>query len=154
MRTCVYDSPAQGLLGAAIDENKPKILTRKELIMEIVGHISQSVIETLGLKLEPGTPVFIGESNIAHIKSRHPYEYDVYYKDIGAIINSPDYVGLNPKDGSILFVKLYRIDEDYIRVAVKITAGGKCFAKTLHSLSTCNAERYIEKGTLKKLDTN
>ena len=38
--------------------------------MEIVGYISQSVIETLGLKLEPGTPVFIGESNIAHIKNR------------------------------------------------------------------------------------
>lgn len=122
--------------------------------MEIVGHISQAVIETLGLKLEPGTPIFIGESNIEHIKSRHPYEYDVYYKDIGAIINSPDYVGLNPKDGSILFVKLYRINEDYIRVAVKITAGGKCFARTLHSLSTCNAERYIEKGTLKRLDTD
>lgn len=101
--------------------------------MEIVGYISQSVIETLGLELKPNTPVFIGESNIEHIKSRHPYEYDVYYKDISTIINSPDYVGLN--------------------LAAKITAGGKCFAKTLHSLSTCNAERYIEKGTLKRLDT-
>lgn len=122
--------------------------------MEIVGYISQPVIDTLGLNLKPDTPVFIGESNIAHIKSRHPYEYDVYYKEIGAIINSPDYVGLNPKDKSILFVKLFRINTTYIRVAVKITSVGKCFAKTLHSLSICNAERYIEKGTLKKLDTN
>lgn len=122
--------------------------------MEIVGYISQSVIETLGLKLKPDTPVFIGQSNIEHIKSRHPYEYDVYYKDIGMIINFPDYVGLNPKDDSILFVKLFKVNTDYVRVAVKITSSGKCFAKTLHSLSTCNAERYIEKGTLKKLDTN
>ena len=122
--------------------------------MEIVGYISQSVIETLDLKLDPNTPVFIGESNIEHIKNRHPYEYDVYYKDIGTIINSPDYVGLNPKDGSILLVKLYKINTDYIRVAVKITSSGKCFAKTLHSLSTCNAERYIKKGTLKRIDTN
>lgn len=122
--------------------------------MEIIGYISQTVIETLDLKLEPNTPVFIGESNIEHIKSRHPYEYDVYYKDIGTIINSPDYAGLNPKDGSILFVKLYKINTNYIRVAVKITSDGKCFARTLHSLSTCNAERYIEKGTLKRLDTN
>lgn len=122
--------------------------------MEIIGYISQTVIETLDLKLEPNTPVFIGKSNIEHIKSRHPYEYDVYYKDIGTIINSPDYAGLNPKDGSILFVKLYKINTNYIRVAVKITSDGKCFARTLHSLSTCNAERYIEKGTLKRLDTN
>lgn len=122
--------------------------------MEIIGYISQAVIKTLDLKISPNTPVFIGESNIAHIKSRHPYEYDQYYRDISLIINSPDYVGLNPKDDSILFVKLYKVNGEYIRVAVKITSGGKCFAKTLHSLSTCNAERYIEKGTLKRLDTN
>lgn len=122
--------------------------------MEIIGYISQAVIKTLDLKISPNTPVFIGESNIEHIKSRHPYEYDKYYQDIGLIINSPDYVGLNPKDDSILFVKLYKVNGEYIRVAVKITSGGKCFAKTLHSLSTCNAERYLEKGTLKRLDTN
>ena len=51
-------------------------------------------------------------------------------------------------------MKLYEDNGEYIRVAVKITTGGRCFAKTLHLLSTCNAERYIEKGTLKKLDTN
>lgn len=122
--------------------------------MEIVGYISQSVIKRLNLEIEPNTPVFIGESNIEHIKNRHPYEYDKYYKDIGMIINSPDYVGINPKDGSILFVKLYKIDGEYVRIAVKITSGGMCFVKTLHLLSTCNAERYLEKGTLKKLDTN
>ena len=122
--------------------------------MEIIGYISQAVIKTLDLKISPNTPVFIGESNIEHIKSRHPYEYEQYYQDIGLIINSPDYVGLNPKDDSILFVKLYKVNEEFIRVAVKITSGGKGLAKTLHSLSTCNAERYIEKGTLKRLDTN
>lgn len=122
--------------------------------MEIIGYISQAVIKTLGLTIPSGTPVFIGESNIKHIKNRHPYEFEKYYRDISMIINSPDYVGINPKDSSILFVKLYNVNGEYIRAAVKITSGGKCFAKTLHSLSTCNAERYLEKGTLKKLDTN
>lgn len=122
--------------------------------MEIIGRISKSVIEILNLKIEPNTPIFIGESNIEHIKKRHPYEYERYYNDISIIINAPDYVGLNPKDGSILFVKLYKLNEEYVRVAVKITSGGKFFAKTLHTLSTCNAERYLEKGTLKRVDTN
>lgn len=122
--------------------------------MKLIGYISKDVIKTLGLNISPDTPVFIGESNIEHIKNRHPYEFDKYYKDISIIINSPDYVGINPKDDSILFVKLYNVDGEYVRVAVKIASGGKYFARTLHSLSACNTERYLEKGTLKRLDTN
>ena len=122
--------------------------------MKIIGYISKDVIKTLGLNISPDTPVFIGESNIEHIKNRHPYEFDKYYKDISIIINSPDYVGINPKDDSILIVKLYNVDGEDVRVAVKIASGGKYFARTLHSLSTCNAERYLEKGSLKRLDTN
>ena len=119
-----------------------------------IAYISQMVIDILELELAPNTPVFIGETNLEHIKNRHPYEYERYLPDIGLIISSPDYVGLNPKDASILFVKLYEVNGEYVRVAVRITSGGKCYAKTLHLLSTCNAERYIEKGTLKKLDIN
>ena len=102
--------------------------------------------------MAPNAPVFIGETNIEHIKNRHPYEYEKYFIEIGTIIDSPDYVGLNPKDSSILFVKLFELHGEYIRVAVKVSSEGRCFAKTMHLLSTCNAERYIEKGTLKKLD--
>lgn len=122
--------------------------------MKPIAHISQEVVDILELDIAPNTPVFIGETNLEHIKSRHPYEYDKYLPDVGNIINLPDYVGLSRKDNSILFVKLYEVNGEYIRVAVRITSGGKCYAKTLHLLSTCNAERYIEKGTLKKLDIN
>lgn len=65
---------------------------------------------------------------------------------------APDYVGQSPKDQSITYVKLYQLGSEYIRVAVRITPKGTAFAKSLHLLSTCNAERYIERGTLKKLD--
>ena len=121
--------------------------------MKPIAYISQKIIDLLELDFISDTPVYIGATNIEHIKSRHPYEYEKYFSDIGMIINSPDFVGLSPKDNSILFVKLYEINDEYVRVAVRITASGKCFAKTLHLLSTYNAERYIEKGTLKKLDT-
>lgn len=121
--------------------------------MEIIGHITQNIIDVLNLNIQPNTPIFIGKSNIEHIKNRHPYEYDKYFHDIRNIIAAADYIGKNPKDNSIVFVKLYKVQNEYIRVAVRVTSGGKCFAKTLHALSTCNAERYIEKGTLKKLDS-
>ncbi|MCD8046210.1 MAG: hypothetical protein LUE90_06190 [Clostridiales bacterium] len=120
--------------------------------MKPIAHISRKVIETLELDFEINTPVYIGDSNISHIKNRHPYEYEYYFSDIGRIIDDPDYVGLSPKDNSIMFVKLYDVHGEYIRVAVRATQRGVCYAKTLHLLSIYNAERYIEKGTLKKLD--
>lgn len=116
--------------------------------MKPIAHISKQIIDILNLNLPPNTPVYIGASNIEHIKNRHPYEFDKYYQDISRIINNPDYVGLNPKDNSILMVKLFQIDNEYIRVAVKVTSKNICYAKTLHLLSSCNAERYLEKGTL------
>lgn len=121
--------------------------------MKPIAFIRKEIIDILKLDILPDTPVYIGETNIEHIKNRHPYEYEKYLPDIGQIIDTPDYVGINPKDASILFVKLYEVHGEYIRVAVRITTAGRCYAKTLHLLSTCNAERYIEKGTLKKLDT-
>ena len=126
---------------------KQQHMSRKQ-----IGNFTSEIINLLNLDIPVGTPIYIGESNIEHIKSRHPYEYDKYFCDIEDIIREPDYIGQNPHDSSILFVRLYEVHGEYIRVAVKISPYGNCYAKTLHLLSTCNAERYIEKGTLKKLD--
>lgn len=118
---------------------------------QIIGYFNQSIIELLHLNIPNNTPIFLGESNIEHMKSRHPYEFDKYFSDISEIIANPDYVGLNPSDSSVGFVKEYLISEEYVRVAVRVTTKGQYFAKSLHSLSTYNATRYIEHGTLKKL---
>ena len=117
-----------------------------------IGSFSEHVIEKLELDIPAGTPIYIADSNIEHIKNRHPYEYDKYFNDIETIIESPDYVGINPKDKSIAFVKEYFVDSEFIRVAVRITSNQNSYAKTLHLLSSYNAERYIQKGTLIKLD--
>lgn len=117
-----------------------------------IGHFTSVVIELLGLEIAPGTPIFIGDSNIEHIKSRHPYEYEKYFHQLGDIINAPDYAGINPSDASISFVREFLVNSEYIRVAVRITSKGQYYARSLHLLSTFNAERYIERGTLKKLD--
>ena len=115
-----------------------------------IGFFSEKVVDLLKLDIEINTPIYIGDSNIEHIKNRHPYEYDLYFSKIDDIISNPDYVGQNPSDKSIAFVKTYQLDSEFIRVAVRITPSGRHFAKTLHLLSTHNAERYIEKGTLIK----
>ena len=74
---------------------------------EQIGHFSKEIIDLLGsTSIREGSPIYLGESNITHIKNRHPYEYDKYFNNIRDIINKPDYVGINPKNGSIGFVRI------------------------------------------------
>lgn len=111
-------------------------------------------IDLLKLSVVEGTPIYIGEVNEQHMRNRHEYEYDKYHEEIPTIIEEADYVGVSPHDNSIMYVKEYVECGEYIRVGVKVAHSGNYFARTLHLLSTYNAERYIEKGTLKKIDKN
>lgn len=120
--------------------------------MQLVGRFCKKVIDLLNLSIEVDTPIYIGSVNESHMRNRHEYEYDKYYKDVSTIIGQPDYVGINPHDNSVMYVKEYKEAGEYIRVGVKVTCNGTYFARTLHLLSTYNAERYIKKGTLKKID--
>lgn len=44
--------------------------------MKKIDCFTQEVIDLLELNLKVDTPIFIGTSNIEHIKNRHPSEYE------------------------------------------------------------------------------
>lgn len=119
--------------------------------MKVIGKFTSNIIDLLGLDLDVGTPIFIGESNIDHIKNRHPVEFELYFSKIEEILSKPDYARWNSKSSSVDFVKLFRIHDDYIQVSVRVNTKGRCFAKTLFKMMTYRAERFIEQGTLKKV---
>ena len=115
-----------------------------------VGKLSQRVIELLGLTLSEGRSILLGESNIAHMVSRHPEDYALYGEYIPLILSMPDYVALNTKDESIEYVKEVQKDDVYVKVAVRVSARGQLFARSVYRLNTNRAKNFIEKGTLKK----
>ena len=115
-----------------------------------VGKLSQRVIELLGLTLSEGRSILLGESNIAHMVSRHPEDYALYGEYIPLILSMPDYVALNIKDESIEYVKEVQVDDVYVKVAVRVSARGQLFARSVYRLNTNRAKNFIEKGTLKK----
>ena len=115
-----------------------------------VGKLSQRVIELLGLTLSEGRSILLGESNIAHMVSRHPEDYALYREYIPLILSMPDYVALNTKDESIEYVKEVQMDDIYVKVAVRVSARGQLFARSVYRLNTNRAKNFIEKGTLKK----
>ena len=92
--------------------------------MRQIGQFTQAVIDALHLPVLVGTPIMLGETNIDHMKKRHPADYDKYGCDIESILSTPDYVGQNPTDSSIEYVKEYHIDDKYVKVAVRISAKG------------------------------
>lgn len=116
-----------------------------------VGEISEAVIQTLGLDVKNNTPVFLGESNINHMKSKHPSEYDKYSPFVTQIINSPDYVGVNPKDSSIEYVKEFKLNSEYVKVAVRVSSNNVFYARSIYVLQDSRVNNFIKKGTLKPL---
>lgn len=119
--------------------------------MKQIGVFTKKIIDLLELDVAEGTPIFIGDSNIKHIKQRHPAEYDMYFSHIEEIIQYPDYVGIDQKNDSIDFVKVFQLGTEYVQVSVRVSASGQFFARTLFTLMSFKAERYIKQGTLIKI---
>lgn len=119
-------------------------------MQKTVGSISQNVIQLLGLHADAGTPIYLGESNVQHMIQRHPDDYLKYGERIPDILNSPDYVGMNPSDGSIEYVKEFLIEGEYVKVAVRISGTGKYYARSLYVLNPNRVRNFVAKGTLKQ----
>jgi len=119
---------------------------------EIVGEISVEVKETLGLDVKAGTPIYIGPTNIEHMQREHPTEYERYFKLLPTIISMPDFVGLNPKDNSIEYIKTFPTNAGkYIKLAVRISGDGFLFARSLYEILERTVLFRAEKGMLKQL---
>ncbi len=99
-----------------------------------IGKLSKEIINILKLDYEE-MPIILGESNIEHMKNKHYDDYVKYGKDIKGIINSPTYVAKNPKQGSIEYIKEYKVDNDLVLVAVRMSRSNVMFVKTMFIMS-------------------
>lgn len=117
-----------------------------------IGNFSSAVIELLNLNIPSGTPIYIADTNIEHMKTSHPADFEKYGNDIAEIIACPDYIGRNMKDDSIEFTKEYVVDGDFVKVAVRVTARNVYYVRSMYVLNPGRVRNFIKKGTLKKLD--
>lgn len=115
--------------------------------IQSVGILSEKVIKLLGLNCKPQN-IFIGPTNIAHMKKEHPECFDKYFDKIPEIIAHPDYVGRHPSKGSIEFIKTYR---EHVLVAVRASMSGVLFVRSLYLINPKKLERYLRSGTTFKV---
>ena len=119
---------------------------------EKVGEISEEVKNILGLDLAVGTPIYIGATNIEHMEREHPVEFERFFKCIPQIVSAPEFVGLNPKDGSIEYIKTFPTSAgQYLKLAVRISKDNFLFARSLYEILERTVRYRAEKGMLKSL---
>lgn len=115
-----------------------------------VGTVSKDVEQLLGITVSGDRTIYLGPTNLNHMKTSHPADFAKYGTELINILAFPDYVGQNPSDGSIEYVKEFLVDGEYVKVAVRLAQSGKFYARSLYILNNNRVNNYIAKGTLKK----
>ncbi|TLG70287.1 PBECR2 nuclease fold domain-containing protein [Culicoidibacter larvae] len=111
--------------------------------------IDKKIIDHFSLATD-NCEVYIGEDNFSHMETNHPNDFKKYSKDIADIIKYPDYIACNPsKKTSIEFIKQYRINNEYVLVAVRATQSGVFFARTLFVMDPVKVTKYLNSGFMK-----
>lgn len=117
-----------------------------------IGKVNRKVIELLDLELKEELPIILGDTNIEHMKRQHLEDYEKYGSDIENIIENPTYVAKNPNQGSIEYIKEYKINNEFVLVAVRISNRGTMFAKTLFTMTERKKNIYLKNGYAKKYE--
>lgn len=117
-----------------------------------VGKLFPQIEHLIGITPARDRTIYLGESNIAHMKTRHPQDYTKYASFIPLILSAPDYVGRNPSDGSIEYVKEFQVDQTYVKVAVRISQQDRYYVRSLYCLNEKRTRNFIKKGTLKPVN--
>jgi len=128
-------------------------LERKTQMQEprLVGVISAAVSITLGddgRQYKAGDMIYIGESNVNHIKRRHLSDYNKYGDRLSSIISEPDFVGINDEDDSLEYVKIF---DDHVKLVVRVAGDEKLYVRSLYTVYQSRTEFFIKSGRLKPL---
>ena len=117
---------------------------------EQVGVINQQVIKKLVLSIKENTPIMLGETNIEHMKSEHPDDFEKYFNQLKNILSAPDYIAKHPKKPSIEYIKVFYDEDkkDHVLVAVRASNRGVFYARSLFIMSDEKVEKYRKKGAL------
>ena len=118
--------------------------------MKKVGTVTAHIAQLLGITVPSDSSIYLGSSNLAHMQTSHPADFAKYGSELRNILAHPDYVGQNPTDGSIEYVKEYLVNGEYVKVAVRLAKSNRFYARSLYILNNNRVLNYIAKGTLKK----
>jgi hypothetical protein len=59
---------------------------------------------------------------------------------------------VNPKDGSVEYVREFRVNGAFVKAAVRVSVGGVLFVRSLYTVRETRVLNFVAKGNLKPLD--
>lgn len=116
--------------------------------------IKENVKKILGIDISIDKIIYSSVGLKKHILSRKHNDVLIYFDSIEDIINSPDYVGINPneKDLGLEYIKCY---DDNVLVAVKIhKSKDKVYIASMYTISDYKLKGRVMSGRLKAVDKN
>lgn len=114
--------------------------------MTVVGNYTERFNDIAGVSLPCGK-IFISDGFSVHIKKRHP-GYERYIDRISEIIDSPDYVGCNPKEPDS--IELLKVFDENIQIAIKLdTKNDYLYVASLYDVKQSKIDRRLAGGRLK-----
>ena len=119
--------------------------------LKLIGIISTAVSKTLGddgRQYKAGDMIYIGESNLSHMKRRHLSAFNKYGDRLSLIISEPDYVGINEEDDSLEYVKIF---DDHVKLVVRVAGDEKLYVRSMYTVYQSRTEFFIKSGRLKPL---
>lgn len=118
-----------------------------------IGKFSKKIIDLLNLNIPENTEIYIGNQNREHMEKKHSHDYYYYHHLLPNIISNPDYVGIEPKNNSIEYIKEVSIDPSVIiKIAIRVSSNGKYFVRTMYNISDHKIQRALNKGYLFKVE--
>ena len=118
-----------------------------------IGKFSKKIIDLLNLNIPENTEIYIGNQNREHMEKKHSHDYYYYHHLLPNIISNPDYVGIEPKNNSIEYIKEVSIDPSVIiKIAIRVSSNGKYFIRTMYNISDHKIQSALNKGYLFKVE--
>lgn len=119
-----------------------------------VGKYNTKFNDILGLKIDE-LDIYRSKGLPTHmVKSRH-YKALKYIDYIPDIIESPDYIGINPNEDGTESVELIKRYKDNILVGIKLDEeNGYLYVSTMHDIQEGKISRRLHSGRIKEFSVD
>jgi len=87
--------------------------------MLYIGKINRRLFETITLDLRTDE-VVLSDTQIKHVKSHHPGNFEAYVRYLTEIIQAPDYILEANKSNTALILKAFHINGKYFKLVLRL----------------------------------